>query len=710
MPRLAVLILAVLLAAPVVAQENARVERLIGDLASDDWATREKASRELVGIGDDAAPALRKALVHDDPEVRLRASNALIKIGEEFAHAFECATAESEHLRDHGRAALFNLFRIDDPKILRELNQRELQPQWRGWNQAVQILAPPVIALARVQALSGVRILVSEDAQRSWQKLLESPTANIMLNGAPDQIVFLRDALQRFFSSSLGSVPAEEQLVPRPLRIGRTNFLYITAGANAANLARRCGNQLIADLLKEGAASVRAAALLAEGASTDSEAADSILEQFSKNAEVERLMWLAVALGGDSVEQAVRTREHADAVALLKTRDWTVMEMASRYLACLTPAARGAALSPCIAGASDSLELVAAVWIARGASLDQAARARVGRLVSSKEDVLAATAARWYAGAEDVTDTELESIWQAGEFQPLNSAFFEAALELVQRKDVADRLAEHARKSFAGIFDVKVSRHALAASVLIGRATKEDLELALDKLTGSRNAPRLADQMAELFRGCKELSEPGLLKFQQRLFDSDINVRRVYQEALRRCDKSLQLVVARGSVEAKNLEYDGKEMPKHTQMARLTLYGILAGAGDAAAMEALVKAVEGDDAELAKAAGAAYADAYEGDALFTALEELNGNTDATHAGLAALEGYMQICRRAAQAKDRVLFRKAYGVAINMQILNQNWNLRQELMQLQASIGVTESTTKKAAPLPKDPALKQLAVD
>ncbi|MBZ0137537.1 MAG: hypothetical protein K8I27_14310 [Planctomycetes bacterium] len=711
MPRLAVLTIALLLSVPLFAQDNAKVDKLIGDLASDDWGTRERASRQLVGIGDDAKPGLRAALGHDDPEVRVRASNALITIGEDFAYAVECAIAESEHLNDHGRAALFNLFRIDDPKILRELNQREMQPMWRGWSEQVSIMAPPVIAMARVQALSGVRILVADDARKSFQRVMETPMANIVLNGEVEQVVFLRDALQRFFQVSLGAVPPDEQLLPRPLRIGRTNFLYITTGGGAGGLARRCGDQLIGDLLKGGDDAVRAAVLLAEGASTDSKTADSIREQFVNKPELARLMWLAIALGADdAVNDAVRKRQHEDALTLLKSRDWTVMEQGARYLACLSDEARGYVLSPVIAESGDTLELMSAIWIARGAKLEAVARARVGTLVSSKDDVLAATSARWFAGAEDVTDAELETIWQAGEFQPLDSAFFEAALELVRRPDVADRLVDNARKSLAGIFDVKVSRHALAASVLIGRATADDLAIALDKLTGARNAPRLADQMAELFRGCKTLTQAGMEKFQQRLFDSDANVRRVYMEALRRCDKSLQPEVARGAVDRKRGEFEPAELPKQFQAPRLSLMGILAGTGDMEALDELTKAVAGDDAELAKAAGAAYADAFAGNALFAALEELNSNQDATHAGLAALEGYMEICRRAARAKDRVLFRKAYGVAINMQLLNQNWNLRQELMQMQGGISSGDTGAKKVRPLPKDPALKQLKVE
>ena len=134
MSRLAFISLLVLLALPLCAQdetEAARANKLIKQLGSEDWATRERASRDLVGIGDPAREALHGALIDDDPEVRVRASNALISIGEEFSFAVECATDESERLRDHGRAALMNLFKIDDSKVLRELNQQEIQPRWR---------------------------------------------------------------------------------------------------------------------------------------------------------------------------------------------------------------------------------------------------------------------------------------------------------------------------------------------------------------------------------------------------------------------------------------------------------------------------------------------------------------------------------------------------------------------------------------------------
>lgn len=707
MPRLAVLILALILAAPAFAQdEAARVDALIKDLASEDWATRERASRELVGIGEPARGALRKAIEDDDPEVRVRASNALVAIGEEFAFAVECATAESEQLRDHGRAALMNLFKLDDPKVLREFTQRELQPQWRGWNEQLNVMAPPAIALARLQALSGVRFLVAEDARESWARVLAQPTVNIQVQGSPDQIPFLRDAVTRFLQQALGNLSAENQLVPRPLRLGRATVLYLTRASDGTGITRRCGEQLLDDLLKDGEQSVRAAALLADGAASDTAAADRIRRQYAARPELSRLMWLALALGADEATTAcVRAREHEDAVALFKARDWTVLELGAKYLECLEPAPRGALVSPLVESSTDSIELLAAVWVARGAVLSEAARARVGRLLKSRQDMLSAAAARWFAGAGDVSDEELAAIWQAGEFQPLDSSFFTAALELVQRPDIADRLAEAARKSFAATFDLNVSRHALAASVLAGRATPEDLAVALDKLTAARASQRMVNQLSEMFSACTTLPEAALKKFDTRLFDSDAAVRRVYMAALRRCDSALQVSIARSGIDA----HDVKE-GKHVGFARLSLLGILAGAGDAEALDEIIKAVEGEDAELAKAGGAAYADALQGDALFKALEDLNNQQGITNGALAALEGYMEICRRAAASKDRATFRKAYGIAISMQILNRNWQLRQELMQMQQLLGSGEGKTEKHRSLPADPNLKQLIVE
>src|SRR5690242_18631666 len=49
---------------PRVAEEtDPAVKKLVDDLGSEDWRTREKAGRELAALGDKALPHMRKALL-----------------------------------------------------------------------------------------------------------------------------------------------------------------------------------------------------------------------------------------------------------------------------------------------------------------------------------------------------------------------------------------------------------------------------------------------------------------------------------------------------------------------------------------------------------------------------------------------------------------------------------------------------------------------
>jgi hypothetical protein len=61
--------------------------RLIADLGSDDFETRERAVRQLEEMGPAVAPALRKATTSDDPEVRRLA----IQVAERLARKMEAA-------------------------------------------------------------------------------------------------------------------------------------------------------------------------------------------------------------------------------------------------------------------------------------------------------------------------------------------------------------------------------------------------------------------------------------------------------------------------------------------------------------------------------------------------------------------------------------------------------------------------------------------
>ena len=66
-----------LVAAAVVAQGTPSPEELVTRLGHEDYDVREQATRDLIALGDKAAPALEEALKSDDLEVRLRAGRAL---------------------------------------------------------------------------------------------------------------------------------------------------------------------------------------------------------------------------------------------------------------------------------------------------------------------------------------------------------------------------------------------------------------------------------------------------------------------------------------------------------------------------------------------------------------------------------------------------------------------------------------------------------
>jgi hypothetical protein len=61
-------------------QEAARIDLLIKQLGSEQFAEREAAERELAGYGEQALPALRRAARSRDPEVRQRAKDLLQRI------------------------------------------------------------------------------------------------------------------------------------------------------------------------------------------------------------------------------------------------------------------------------------------------------------------------------------------------------------------------------------------------------------------------------------------------------------------------------------------------------------------------------------------------------------------------------------------------------------------------------------------------------
>ncbi len=66
---------------PAAAADSKLVARLLKDLDSDDFATRDRASKELLGVGEAAEPLLRKALEGDlSPEARRRVDRLLTQL------------------------------------------------------------------------------------------------------------------------------------------------------------------------------------------------------------------------------------------------------------------------------------------------------------------------------------------------------------------------------------------------------------------------------------------------------------------------------------------------------------------------------------------------------------------------------------------------------------------------------------------------------
>ncbi|MCC7507820.1 MAG: HEAT repeat domain-containing protein [Planctomycetes bacterium] len=696
------------------------IAELISRLASDDWRTRERASRDLVGIGEQAREPLRKALTHDDPEVRVRASAALIRIGETFSFAVQCAAGDDEHLAQHGRASLMSLFRIDDPKVLRELTAREMQVRGYSYGPGLNIIKPPLLALAQLTAASGLPILVSGDAQERMRRILELPTMTIQVGGDAKQLLWIRDALTRAMQMALGNPTPDNALVVRPMRLGRALFLYVTPAQGGGNVAQRCGSELIAALLADDASCVRAASLLAQGAAGESESAARIRKEYAENPALMRLMWLALALGADAETEAlVRKNDTEQAVKLLASRDWTVLDMAARFLRCLEPTTRGSVLSPTIESTSDATAVTCALWLARDCPLSDAARERSRRLLASRQDSLAAAAARWFAGADELSDAELEAVWKGGENLPINTAFFQATSELISRPRVAERLTERARTALRG---ATPTQQALAAQVLVGRAVDDDVRVVIEKLSSAAGDVLLARQLVGLLQGVATLPEESEQRLLTAITDPNVTTRSVYMRALRALDVKLQLSICE-KAETRLLELVGtkakegveaapadkwKDAPAYVMLARIATLGIRAGQGSMESLDALARFVESDNLEYAKAAGVAVCDALSGDVLFQTLDDWKTRVGLVHGPAAAVEGYAEICRRAAVAKDRNSFRRAYGAAITINVPN-SWQIRNELSRLQLEMAAEpDGETRQRMPAALN--LSQLDVD
>ena len=74
---IACLVLVSVRSLPAQAPEKEEINRLIEQLASDDFQQREAATKRLTEIGEPALGALEHAQTGDDPEVRTRAEDII---------------------------------------------------------------------------------------------------------------------------------------------------------------------------------------------------------------------------------------------------------------------------------------------------------------------------------------------------------------------------------------------------------------------------------------------------------------------------------------------------------------------------------------------------------------------------------------------------------------------------------------------------------
>jgi RNA polymerase sigma factor (sigma-70 family) len=110
------------------ADEGPRAQRLVAELDSDDFRTRQKAAAELEALGEQAEPALRRALAgRPSPEVRRRAAQLLEKTPWAPPPQTLRALRAVEALEYAGTAAARELLRdlargVPDARLTREAN------------------------------------------------------------------------------------------------------------------------------------------------------------------------------------------------------------------------------------------------------------------------------------------------------------------------------------------------------------------------------------------------------------------------------------------------------------------------------------------------------------------------------------------------------------------------------------------------------------
>jgi hypothetical protein len=219
----------------------------------------------------------------------------------------------------------------------------------------------------------------------------------------------------------------------------------------------------------------------------------------------------------------------------------------------------------------------------------------------------------------------------------------------------------------------------------------------MEKLAGAGNNTELANRLTALLEGATALPERARTRLIDSLVDNNAQVRNLYMRALRRLAPSLRTEICNAAMEKLNTTagvVDGesslvitdpkyKEPAAYVMQAWIALLGIRVGAEDMQALEQINKHVQGQNADMAKAAGSAIVDALTGDALFQTLDEWKAGNGIVHGATAAIHAYAEIARRAAETKDRATFRRAFGAVSTMNV-QAAWQIRYELQRLQSA--------------------------
>jgi hypothetical protein len=702
MSRLATIILlvAALLCGALQAEDAVpeRAESLVARLGSTDWAERERATRALIELGEPARDALRAALSAEDAEVRTRASRALIEIGEDLVYALGYASEDDPVLADHGLRAVSALLGLDSGGILRELTAQELRGTGTQSRQVVNFNQPPELALLRVEAMTGYSFVIGPSAEEHWQRILSQPQMSGGLPGDLSQMIRVRSTLHSTLNGLLGNPTSPEDSVAlHPMRVGQEEFFFITNGAFSRDIARECREVLVRNLCG-GPKQTQAASLLAVPARGNARARQRIREAAPK---VEGARWLSIALEQELDLEPLPAERLWE---LLRARDWRAVTLLAQEVSRQAPENVRAALSPVVAEGSDALAVALALWMLHGHDLDGAARDRAYRLLHSRQDMLAAAAVRWMSGAGELPDAALEAFWEVCDTHVLGSEFFREAEALLERADVRERLEVAAREAIAG---ASATRQAMATLILRGNVTQAELLEVLKRVEAVRGNDALLAYLETLFEGVAELPEEGIELLVAGLARDDISVRRAFIRLLSWLDPALVLRIAAAALERITPD-EGETERVSARLARIEINGLMAGAGDSAALTHVMKAFEDENVEIVRAAGRALVDAAPGDSFFDVAERVRDEHQSPILGEGLLQAYFHKCERAAAAGDVTTFRRAFQHAQSFQIPTM-WQLRTRLFALQAGLQA-RAEGERSALLPARIELRRLEVD